>query len=165
VLHLRQLTHKLLWLVIICLCSLSTPSANAAAILRRSDPADGARLEHPPAEVFAWFAAPISGHSQLAVFDDDFNNVSHGQAYIDQNDVTLLRVPLKTLLPGRYTVRWQADSRDGHTEVGTFYFSVLPAPLPVPLPVLLGAGVSAVVFLTSFAVWWLLRRFRRSSQR
>jgi methionine-rich copper-binding protein CopC len=138
------------------------PIIDAAATLRRSDPADGARLEHPPAEVFAWFAAPVSSQSQLAVFDADFNVVSHGQAYIDSNDVTLLRVPLKTLTAGRYSVRWQADSRDGQTEVGTFYFSVLPAPLPIPLPVLIGGALSGLSLITSLAVWWLLRRIRHS---
>lgn len=160
-LHPHQLALKLFWLLLISLSLLTTLPAEATAILRRSDPADGARLEYPPVEVFAWFAAPISGHSQLEVFDDDFNNMSHGQAYIDQNDVTLLRMPLKSLPAGRYTVRWQADSRDGHTEVGTFYFSVLPAPLPVPLPTLIGAGVSGTVLVTSLAVWLLLRRLRQ----
>lgn len=158
----RHLALILLCLSMVYASFIVRSTAEAAATLRRSDPADGALLEYPPAEVFAWFAAPISGHSQLAVFDADFNNVSSGEAYVDQNDVTLLRVPLKSLRTGRYTVRWQADSRDGHTEIGAFYFTVLPAPLPIPLPLLLGGALSGISLVTSLAVWLLLRRFRRS---
>ena len=160
--QLHQLTRKLLWLVLIYVWLGALPSASAATILRRSDPADGARLDYPPAEVFAWFAAPLTERSQLQVFDEDFNAVSLNRAYVDENDVTLLRVPLETLSAGRYSVRWQADSRDGKSEVGTFYFSVMPAPLPVSLPILIAASVSVLSLVTSLAVWWLLRRFRRS---
>ena len=47
-----------------------------------------------------------------------------GKAQADRSDGTELRVPLKTLPPGTYTVRWRVLSVDTHRTQGSFSFSV-----------------------------------------
>ena len=43
---------------------------------------------------------------------------------IDENDRTLLVVPLPALAPGRYTVRWRVLSVDTHVTEGDYHFDV-----------------------------------------
>jgi hypothetical protein len=141
------------------LAALLTSPASATLVLRRSDPADGAQVMRPPAEVFLWFSVPLKPTASLTIFDAEFRNVSRSGAFLDPQDVMLLRLPLQPLAPGRYTVKWSAESRAGEASSGMFDFSVLPPPLPIPLVLAVAGGVAALVI--SAGVWLLLRWGRR----
>jgi methionine-rich copper-binding protein CopC len=49
-----------------------------------------------------------------------------GNALVDNNDRKLMRVPVKVLPPGTYTVKWHVLSVDTHTSDGSFTFHVGP---------------------------------------
>jgi methionine-rich copper-binding protein CopC len=52
--------------------------------------------------------------------------VNTGRAAVDASDRKLLRVPVKALAAGRYTVKWHVLSVDTHTTEGNFTFNVEP---------------------------------------
>src|SRR6187399_1642202 len=90
--------------------------------LRRSDPASDALLDGPPSEIFVWYSEALSTGSNLTIFDEQFQSVDKGQTFIDASDATLMRAPLTQLPPGHYTVKWKANSVNGHFASGTYNF-------------------------------------------
>jgi copper resistance protein C len=115
------------------LIALPLPALVAAhADLVSSDPADGAVLTEPPAEVVITFSEAMIGDSSFSVLDIDGATLATGG--LDPIDPTVLRAPLPTLGAGPYTVQWTSVADDGDVLRGTFRFSVaVPAP-PVPTP-------------------------------
>jgi methionine-rich copper-binding protein CopC len=134
--------------------------AQAEGLLRRSDPASAARLDRSPSEVFMWFASPIQGSFQAAIFDGEFRDMSRGEAFVDPDDVTLIRLPVRHLPAGRYTVKWRVTTRDGRSAEGLFDFTVRSPPIPLPVVVATAAG--SVILVVSMAGWVGLRWLRRS---
>ena len=106
------------------------PSAAAHANLRSSDPAPGATLNSPPASVTLTFTEPPEPSlAQVHVLDTSGNAFEHGAAQPVSGDTDSLRVPLKALTRGVYTVTWRVVSRaDGHATAGAFAFGVGQAP-------------------------------------
>ena len=49
-----------------------------------------------------------------------------GNALVDTNNRKLLRVPVRVLRVGTYTVKWPVLSVDTHTTEGNFTFHVSP---------------------------------------
>lgn len=97
----------------------------------RSNPTADARLAKAPAEVRMSFSEPPDPRgSAITVLDDQ-------GARVDTADTALsgepngLRVGMKPVGDGGYTVAWTARSGvDGHETKGTFAFAVGNAPLP-----------------------------------
>ncbi len=111
---------------------LLTAPVAAHAELVSSDPADGAVLTEPPAEVVLTFSEGVVGDSSFSVLDVDGATLATGG--IDPADPAVMRATLPTLGAGRYTVQWTSVADDGDILRGTFTFSVaVPAP-PVPTP-------------------------------
>ena len=72
-----------------------------------------------------WFTQQLEpAFTTATVSDKSGNNVDSGDAQVDPQDPTELRVPLKPLPPGTYTVMWHALSVDTHTTTGHFNFTV-----------------------------------------
>jgi hypothetical protein len=99
----------------------------------RSEPPANAVIPAAPPEVHVWFSQELfrrAGANSLAVFGPLGTQVDNGDARIDDDDRTHLRVSLTTGLPaGLYTVKWHTLSvEDGHEGSGEFSFTVDPNP-------------------------------------
>lgn len=122
--------------------------ALAHAEIQRCEPAPGASLSAPPAEVRCWFTEELDPKgSALTVTDAAGNPVDRGDGGVDLNDPDRKQMAASLdptrLKPGTYTVQWRARSaEDGHVAEGSFTFTLLPAPAsptgpmetPSPLP-------------------------------
>ncbi len=105
--------------------TLAAPAARAHAFLDHASPAVGSSLPTAPAAVTMWFTQQLEpAFTTATVSDKSGNRVDAGPAQVDANDPTELRVPLKPLPPGTYTVSWHALSVDTHTTTGHFSFTI-----------------------------------------
>jgi len=101
------------------------PAAGAHAMLRSSSPAVGAALTRAPRQVVITFTeAPEPALSTIHVFDVHGRTVSGATTAVMGNPLQL-RVPLRGLARGTYTVSWRTVSHDdGHIASGTFTFAL-----------------------------------------
>ena len=105
--------------------TLAAPAARAHAFLDHASPAVGSSLPTAPAAVTMWFTQQLEpAFTTATVSDKSGNRVDAGPARVDASDPTELRVPLKQLPPGTYTVSWHALSVDTHTTTGHFTFTI-----------------------------------------
>jgi methionine-rich copper-binding protein CopC len=105
---------------------LSTGMAHAHALLDHADPRVGNAVKSPRM-VSLWFTQNLEGtFSDIQVLDASGARVNTGRAAVDASDRKLLRVPVKALAAGRYTVKWHVLSVDTHTTEGNFTFNVEP---------------------------------------
>jgi len=98
----------------------------AHAVLRSSDPADGASVDRAPRQVTLTFTErPEPRLSTVQVLDADGRPVQAGKAGPAPGQPFQLQVPLGALPDGTYTVAWRTVSRDdGHVTGGSFAFGV-----------------------------------------
>jgi len=107
--------------------TLGAPTAQAHAFLDHASPAVGSTVPTAPETVTMWFTQQLEpAFTTATVTDASGNTVDAGPAQVDPKDPTELRVPLKKLPPGTYTVAWHALSVDTHTTTGHFTFTVKP---------------------------------------
>jgi methionine-rich copper-binding protein CopC len=105
---------------------LSARMAHAHALLDRADPRVGNTVKSPRT-VSLWFTQNLEGaFSDVEVLDAGGARVSTGRGAVDASDRKLLRVPVKPLPAGKYTVKWHVLSVDTHTTEGNFTFNVEP---------------------------------------
>ena len=105
--------------------ALGAPAAQAHAFLDHASPAVGSSVPIAPAAVTMWFTQQLEpAFTTATVTDQAGNPVDTGPAQVDPKDPTELRVPLKKLLSGTYSVAWHALSVDTHTTTGHFTFTV-----------------------------------------
>src|SRR5258708_33028129 len=130
-------------------------SIDAAATLRRADPAPDSELDRAPLEAFAWFSEPLHAGSRLSIFDAQFQAMDVGSAILDSADATLLRTPINALAPGHYTAKWHILTASGEQDDGSYEFTVLSTGGLSPL--LIGTGV-IVAFLFLLLLIWIFRQ-------
>ena len=107
--------------------TLGAPTVQAHAFLDHASPAVGSTVPTPPEAVTMWFTQELEpAFTTATVTDVSGNTVDTGPAQVDPKDPTELRVALKKLSPGTYTVSWHALSVDTHTTTGHFTFEVKP---------------------------------------
>jgi copper transport protein len=113
---------------------LTAPGAGAHALLRESDPVDGAQLTEAPGRVSVTFTeAPEPSLSTVEVLDAAGGTVSEGAAR--PSGATTLIVPLGDVDQGVYTVAWRVVSRvDGHATAGAYAFGVGVSPEGARVP-------------------------------
>jgi methionine-rich copper-binding protein CopC len=100
-------------------------AAHAHAFMDHADPKVGSVQRTAPAEVRIWFSEPLENvFSSIQVLDATGRRVDVGDARVDAQDRSLLRVRLATLAPGTYTVNWRVVSVDTHVTQGRFTFRV-----------------------------------------
>ena len=105
--------------------ALGGAKARAHAFLDHASPAVGSSVPTGPAAVTMWFTQQLEpAFTTATVTDQAGNPVDTGPAQVDAKDPTELRVSLKPLPPGTYTVAWHALSVDTHTTTGHFVFTV-----------------------------------------
>jgi len=109
------------------LLALGLGAARAHALLDHADPRVGNTVKGSPRTVSLWFTQNLeSTFSAIEVLDSNGARMNAGNASVDANDRKLLRVPLKVLPAGTYTVKWHVLSVDTHTTEGNFTFYVAP---------------------------------------
>jgi copper resistance protein C len=105
--------------------TLAAPTVQAHAFLDHASPAVGSTVPTAPAAVTMWFTQQLEpAFTTATVTDASGNTVDAGPAQVDPKEPTVLRVALKKLSPGTYTVAWHALSVDTHTTTGHFTFTV-----------------------------------------
>ena len=105
--------------------TLAAPTVWAHAFLDHASPAVGSTVPTAPTAVTMWFTQQLEpAFTTATVTDASGNTVEAAPAQIDPTDPTQLRVALKKLPPGTYTVSWHALSVDTHTTTGHFTFTV-----------------------------------------
>jgi methionine-rich copper-binding protein CopC len=105
--------------------ALGAAPAYAHDALSSSNPADGATLARPPAQVVLTFEeAPVELGAQVVVTGPD-GAVSSGAPRLDGVDVVQDVQP--SAPAGRYTIEWRVTSDDGHPVSGTLAFTAQAA--------------------------------------
>ena len=121
---MRYITISVL---LLALLRLDIGAAYAHAFLDHAEPRVGNTVTSPPRTVSLWFTQNLeSAFSDIAVLDSNGARMNAGKASVDATDRKLLRVPVKVLPPGSYTVKWHVLSVDTHTTEGNFTFHVGP---------------------------------------
>ncbi|MGH2737500.1 MAG: FixH family protein [Actinomycetota bacterium] len=113
---------------------LATPGpARAHALLASSDPADGTRLDEPPAQIVLRFTeAPELPLSEVTLLDRSGARLQTGELVAVPGEPAALSVKVPALEQDVYTVTWRTVSKvDGHPSGGTFAFGVGVSPLQV----------------------------------
>jgi copper resistance protein C len=99
--------------------------ASAHAFLKHATPAVGSTVSRAPSEVALTFTEQLEGaFSTIVVHDAKGAAEQIGKARVSPSDKTQMRVRLKALSPGTYTVIWHALSVDTHRTQGSFAFTV-----------------------------------------
>lgn len=101
-------------------------AALAHAHLNTSEPADGSLLTTSPATISLKFSEGLEpAFSHMTVTGPSGETVSLGNGVVGgQGDVELSSSPVTPLQPGRYVVKWDVLSRDGHKTSGMTTFTV-----------------------------------------
>ena len=99
--------------------------ARAHAFLDHAEPRVGAVVSVAPTQVALWFTEDIEpAFSAVKVFDAAGTQVDRADVHVDATEHSVLRVSLKKLPPGAYTVVWRVVSVDTHVTQGDFVFRV-----------------------------------------
>jgi methionine-rich copper-binding protein CopC len=99
----------------------------AHADVASSNPEADSTVAVAPASVEVVFSTEVEEGTTLEVFGPDGAPVHSGAAVIDLNDPDRTRVTVALnadLAPGVYVVNWVSASTDGHTEEGSFTFTI-----------------------------------------
>jgi copper resistance protein C len=95
---------------------------HAHAFLDHAEPRVGSTVPTAPRELSLSFTQDLEpAFSTVEVRDANGARVDQGKAQIS---ASLMRIGLKALPPGAYTVHWHALSVDTHTTEGSFNFRV-----------------------------------------
>jgi methionine-rich copper-binding protein CopC len=99
--------------------------ANAHTFLDHAEPRVGATVQAAPVEVKLWFSQELEPtFSTVKVLDAAGGRVDGADARVEASDRTLLRVSLRSLVAGSYTVSWRVVTVDTHVTEGDFVFRV-----------------------------------------
>lgn len=117
--------------VVIASLALWAQPASAHATYVRSNPAADARLLRAPTEIrITWSEQVDVRFSEIAVLDPSGRAVHEGRT-LPGDDPASLRVGVRPLSEGGYTVSWRVlSSVDGHETRGSFVFALGDAALP-----------------------------------
>lgn len=106
--------------------ALAASQALAHAHLKTASPADGATVA-APAEITLGFTEELEVKlSNITVKDARGETVSVAAAEAVPGDRKALKVRLKPVPPGAYSVEWAATSVDTHRVTGQYRFTVRP---------------------------------------
>jgi copper resistance protein C len=101
---------------------LASVAANAHALLDRADPRVGSIVKEAPRQVSLSFTQKLeAAFSTVEVTDASGQRVDEGTPLIEDN---VMSVPLRTISPGIYRVKWHVLSVDMHKTEGAFSFEV-----------------------------------------
>ena len=124
---------------------------HAHADLQQAEPAAGAAVPAPPAELRLRFTEPLDrSATRVEVIDERGQRLTTPEPAIGPPNDRLLTIELDNLAEGVYTVRWWSLSQvDGHRWQGVYRFGVGRSPPPDP-------GAPAVLpSALELAIQWL----------
>lgn len=111
--------------ILACALMLGAGVASAHSGLKRAEPAVNSSLKRAPAEIRLQFTEQLEpAYSSVTVEDKKGQRVDNDDARVDPANASLLRVSLKQLVPGTYTVIWRVLSVDTHVTDGRYTFKV-----------------------------------------
>jgi methionine-rich copper-binding protein CopC len=114
-------------LVLVACLTSASPALAHAHLNAESPPADGVLAASPPTLSLGFSEGLEIGLSGVILKGQDGRVIPTGAAVLTPNDDKKISVPLNgALSAGKYTVKWHALSRDGHTTHGSYEFTVLP---------------------------------------
>jgi copper resistance protein C len=117
--------HTRVLMTILLLLLFPAAIANAHAFLDHADPRAGSTVHAAPHDLTLWFTQDLEpAFSTVEVRDASGARVDSGKASFDAGGRNVMRIALKPLSPGTYTVSWHVLSVDTHTTEGTFSFHV-----------------------------------------
>ena len=159
----------LLWLLA------TGPASAAHALLRSSDPADGASLARTPRQVTLTFTErPEQRLTTVRVLDSSGRPVQAGPAELVAGRPDAVRATLPALPDGTYTVTWRVVSADdGHVTAGVVAFGVgvgataagsattaadttVPAPTPLAVAGRWGVYLGLALVLGAATTGWFV---------
>jgi len=116
--------RRTLWLAAALV--LAPVAALAHGHLDHAKPAVGSTVA-APTEVSLWFTEAVEPKfSTIAVQDAKGTAMQVGKAEVAADNTANLKIKVKPLPPGVYTVTWKILSVDTHRTQGTFSFTVRP---------------------------------------
>ncbi len=114
--------RTLIIVVSLLLAAAASTAAQAHAHLDQTSPLVGSTVPTAPHEVALTFTQDLEpAFSTVEVVDASGARVDEGKAQVSANT---MRIGLKALGPGTYSVHWHALSVDTHTTEGSFTFHV-----------------------------------------
>jgi methionine-rich copper-binding protein CopC len=122
-----RLARRLLPALALALTLILPGLASAHAEYVSSTPAANSSIATAPATVTIIFSEELTIDTKISVVDASGKSVDKGDTRLDTNDAERRRaiVSLQSGLgTGVYTVSWKSSSTDGHTDQGSFSFSV-----------------------------------------
>jgi copper resistance protein C len=114
------------WALGAALVALAPAAAAAHAIILESEPAAGATLAEPPARIYLRFNSRLEKRlSRVTLFAADGRPVPLAVAADGSEKPDRVVLPLGSLRPGAYVVRYKVLAADGHITEGALRFTVL----------------------------------------
>jgi copper resistance protein C len=108
----------------ICVLAIG-PAAQAHAILDHASPGVGSTVAAAPPVVSLSFTQELEpAFSSVTITDASGQRVDLGNAQVPPGAPAELRVGLRPLPPGTYTVSWRVVSVDTHPTEGRFQFTI-----------------------------------------
>ena len=137
---------------------LSAPGATAHALLQSSDPSGGTQVSTAPKSVVLTFSEDLEvSLSSVRVLDTAGTAFESGKPVRIAEKARTIRVPVRDLPTGVYTVAWRVLSRvDGHVTGGAFAFGVGVSPAnatPPSIPAAETPPISPVEILGRWLVY------------
>ena len=103
-------------------------TASAHAFLVRSTPAARATLSRSPERVQLWFNERLEpAYSSVSVWGETGTQVDERNGGVSAEDPRRLDLPLASLPPGKYVIRFRVLSVDGHIVESSIPFAIKPA--------------------------------------
>ena len=113
--------------IAIVLAAILLPAAaHAHAFLVHASPKVGSTVATAPRELLLWFTEKLEPAFSSVEVRNAQGAVVSGKAQVAGGDGSELRIPLKALPPGTYSVSWRVLSVDTHRTQGSFSFRVGP---------------------------------------
>lgn len=124
------------WRALLLFAVLAGTTAFVHALLKRSAPADRARIGAPH-ELRLTFTEPVElAFTRIQLLDSAGREVALSPVRLVSDTAGQVVADIAgSIPPGLFTVAWQVAGRDGHPVRGRFSFTVLAPPRPSPGPV------------------------------
>jgi methionine-rich copper-binding protein CopC len=114
------------WALCAAVVALAPGAAGAHAIILESEPAAGAKLPEPPARIYLRFNSKIEKRlSSVTLTAAEGQPVPLPVAADGSEKPDRIALPLGSLRPGAYVVRYKVLAVDGHITEGALRFTVL----------------------------------------
>jgi methionine-rich copper-binding protein CopC len=125
VVKMRKLTAPALLLSVDLALSAAGPAAQAHAFLDHASPAVGSSVAAAPPVLSLSFTQELEpAFTRVTVTNEAGQRVDLGNAQVLPGAPAELRVGLRPLPPGTYTVSWRVVSVDTHPTEGRFQFTI-----------------------------------------